>query len=192
MTRRLLPLSVAALALAGPAACAGTDGRPSGAAAPTRADAGARDLATRARALVAGDPSALGFRVVVSGPRAGVRAQTDRDARTITLFVRSGETPHRVAHDLAHELGHAVDHRLLTDADRAAYLRRRGVSGAAWWPSGAGDDYDAGAGDFAEVFALCRAASPEFRGTLAPRPADPCPLLPAAARRAALTTEVPS
>ena len=103
-------------------------------------------------------------------------------ARTITLYSRVTDAPHRVAHDLAHELGHAVDADRLSAADRAAYLRRRGVADAAWWPSGRGADYASGAGDFAEVFALCHAASAEFRSRLAPPPADPCAALPAAAR----------
>ena len=36
--------------------------------------------------------------------------------------------------------------------------------------------------DFAEVFARCHAASSEFRSRLALPPADPCAVLPAAAR----------
>ncbi len=33
-------------------------------------------------------------------------------------------------------------------------------------------------GDFAEVFAACHAASPEFRSRLAAPPDDPCGMLP--------------
>ena len=70
----------------------------------------------------------------------------------------------------------------MTKADRAAYLRRRGVPGAAWWPSAESADYAVGAGDFAETFALCHAGGPEFRSRLAAQPADPCGMLPADAR----------
>lgn len=86
-----------------------------------------------------------------------------------------------IAHDIAHELGHAYDAVRLTDADREAYLTRRGVPGAPWLPEGA-SDYAVGAGDFAEVFALCHAASPDFRGTLAARPDQACESLPVEAR----------
>jgi hypothetical protein len=89
---------------------------------------------------------------------------------------------HRVAHDVAHEVGHAYDVSRMTARERRRYLRRRGVPRAPWWP-GAGSDDASGAGDFAEVFALCHAASPDFRSRLAPRPASPCSLLPRGARR---------
>ena len=81
--------------------------------------------------------------------------------------------PHRVAHDIAHELGHAWDARFLDDRARARYLRGRGVPGVQWWPSGPGDDYATGAGDFAEMFARCHAAAPEFRSRLGPAAVRP-------------------
>ena len=111
-----------------------------------------------------------------------MRAETDTGARTITLFLDPADAPHRVAHDIAHELGHAWDSRHLDDAGRRAYLRGRGAAGAGWWPDRRSADYATGAGDFAEVFARCHAASPEFRSRLAPAPADACAALPAAAR----------
>jgi hypothetical protein len=97
----------------------------------------------------------------VSGPRGGVRGQTDTALRTITLYVDARDATHRAAHDLAHEVG---------------------APAARWSPAQAGSDYATGAGDFAEVFARCHAASPEFRSRLAPRPADACALLSAGAR----------
>jgi hypothetical protein len=150
------------------------------------AAAAARAVVRQAEALVTVAPSALGYRVRVAGPRPDVRAQTDTAARTVTLFVSPADAPHRVAHDLGHELGHAFDAVRVTPAQRAAYLRGRGAPRAAWWPGGAVSDYRSGAGDFAEVFALCHAASPEFRSRLAPRPQDPCALLPPGARTAIL------
>ncbi len=111
-----------------------------------------------------------------------MRGRIDTGARTITLFVAPGSAAHRVAHDLAHEIGHAVDAGRLSAAQRAAWVRARGAAGAAWWPSGEGSDYRSGAGDFAEVFALCHAASPDFRSRLAIRPQDACGLLPKDAR----------
>jgi hypothetical protein len=94
-----------------------------------------------------------------------------------------GDAPHRTAHDLAHEIGHAFDAVHMTPAARRAYLARRGVPHAAWWPRDRHGDYSVGAGDFAEVYALCHAASPDFRSRLAPRPVDACAILPAEAAR---------
>ena len=177
-------LGVAASALAFSALWPG-----GGAAAPrperlSAADAAsARAVVARAQRLVSVTPAELGYALRVAGPVAGLRGQTDPAARTITLFVAPHDAPHVVAHDLAHEIGHAFDARRLTGPQRAAYLRARGVAGARWLPaSGTASDYVSGAGDFAEVFALCHAASPIYRSRLAPRPADPCGVLPAQAR----------
>jgi hypothetical protein len=131
----------------------------------------------RATALV-GERRRFGYRVVVAPREGATRAQLDRRARTITLFVDPHDAPHRLAHDLAHELGHAYDLGHMTDADRAAYLRARGVPDWPWWVDNGADDYAVGAGDFAETFAACHAASPEFRSDVAARPADPCGMLP--------------
>jgi hypothetical protein len=139
----------------------------------------------RALPLVNGvSAAALGYRVELAPRRdAGLRALTDTGTHVITLYLAQGDAAHRTAHDLAHELGHAWDAEHMTPAMRRAYLARRGVPRASWWPTAAGrTDYEVGAGDFAEVFALCHAASPDFRGRLAPRPADPCTVLPAGAR----------
>ncbi len=150
-------------------------------AAPTASAAQLRAAADRAVALV-DDPRRFGYRLVLAPARRDMRGRVDPRARTITLFVDPHDATHRIAHDLAHELGHAYDLAHMTKADRAAYLRRRGVPGAAWWPSAESADYAVGAGDFAETFALCHAASPEFRSRLAAQPADPCGMLPRDAR----------
>lgn len=142
-----------------------------------------RALARAAQRLVGVRPSDLGYRLVLRGPRAGVRAATDPAARTITLYLGPGQVAHRVAHDLAHEIGHAYDARRMTAAQRRAWLARRGAVGRPWLPDGERSDYATGAGDFAEVFARCHAASPEFRSRLAPAPADACALLPPSAAR---------
>lgn len=134
-----------------------------------------------ALALVGYQPAALGYDIRFAPGRAGVRAQTDRASRTISVFVRRDDLPHVVAHDIAHELGHAYDQSRMNDMARNAYLAERGVATAPWRPDTA-SDYAVGAGDFAEVFALCHSASPDFRSELAARPDDPCELLPAGAR----------
>jgi hypothetical protein len=179
--RRLgLTLGLLAVALA---SCGGEDGAQPEAQAATAAD---RALVVRAQALVDVRPSDLGYRLVVRGADGEVRGQTSAARRTITLFVAPGDAAHRVAHDLAHEIGHAYDARRLEPAQRSAWLRARGAPSARWFPDGEVSDYETGAGDFAEVFARCHAASPEFRSRLAPRPADACALLPAGAHAAAL------
>jgi hypothetical protein len=180
--------AVAALAGIGASAFVFSAVWPQGPAAPqpqrlSAADAAtARAVVARAQRLVSVTPAQLGYTLRVAGPVAGLRGQTDTAARTITLFVSPRDAPHVVAHDLAHEIGHAFDARRLTPALRAAYLRTRGVPAAPWFPDRTASDYRSGAGDFAEVFALCHASSPVYRSRLAPRPADACRVLPAAAR----------
>lgn len=153
-----------------------------------RAASPVRDAVKRALPLISFDPRALRHRIRVAPARPDVRAELDRRTRTITLFARASDPPHRWAHDLAHELGHAFDDLRMTDADRRSYLYRRGRLGAAWAAAPGESDYAAGAGDFAEVFALCHTASTDFRSRLAPRPADPCTVLPAAALRLPAST----
>jgi hypothetical protein len=191
--RRARPLRVAlavVAALAGVAASALVFSvvLPHGTSAPrpqrmSAADAAAaRAVVARAQRLVSVTPAQVGYTLHVAGPVSGLRGQTDTGARTITLFVSPHDAPHVVAHDLAHEIGHAFDARRLTSAQRAAYLRARGVPAASWFPGHTASDYRSGAGDFAEVFALCHAASPVYRSRLAPRPADACRVLPPSAR----------
>jgi streptogramin lyase len=137
----------------------------------------------RALALVSYRWRHLGYRIVFAPARVGVRAMTDTRHHTITIYVRTTDRPQRIAHDIAHELGHAYDARFLRPRDRHAYLVLRGRPRAVWWPAAAGSDYASGAGDFAEVFAICHAPSKEFRSTLAPRPKRPCALLGALTAR---------
>jgi len=172
-------------------------GAPPRAAAGERAAHAAQDPAAARATLRAGarlvrlGPARLGVRVELAQPRPGLAARYDRARRTVTIFAAAGTAPHRVAHDLAHELAHAVDVERLTAADRRAYLVRRGSPRAGWWPGPDASDYAVGSGDFAEVFALCHAASPVFRSRLASRPADPCAVLgPAASRIAARASKV--
>jgi hypothetical protein len=143
-----------------------------------------RALAARVGGLVRLTPEVLGYRLQWGSPRPGTRAEADLRAKVITVYARRGDAPHRIAHDLAHELGHAYDHQRMTEASRRDYLARRGRPRAPWWPQPGPHGYTAGAEDFAEVFALCHAASPEFRSRLAPRPDAACAVLPAGARSA--------
>ena len=179
------PRALAAAALATLAAGCGAGAPQDDAPAPRGlSDAQQRTLAAQVQRLVPGvSAAALGYELRWGTPRAGTRAQADTGRREVWLFARAGDPPHRVAHDLAHELGHAYDHRRMTEAARRDYLQRRGRPGAPWWPGRGDHGYASGAEDFAEVFALCHAASPEFRSRLAARPDAPCDALPAAASR---------
>jgi hypothetical protein len=151
--------------------------------AASRVDPAAQRAALRRALALVSRPDRMGYRIVTAPPRPGVRAETNTGTRTITVYLDPPDASHRVAHDIAHELGHAWEADHLDAAGRRAYLRARGAAGAAWWPAPGTADYATGAGDFAEVFARCHAASPEFRSRLAPAPADSCAALPAAARR---------
>jgi hypothetical protein len=120
----------------------------------------------------------LGYEIVFAPGQRDVRAQTDLVAHRITVFLNRGDAAHRVAHDIGHELGHAYDQRYLNFTDRLQYLEARGHANGQWFPGRKFSDYDTGAGDFAEVFASCHAASPEFRSRLATKPSQPCSLIP--------------
>ena len=156
-----------------------TPAPPAPAAPPAKQQPAARPTITvaalgqRALALVRYPWRTLGYRIVFTAGRPGLRATTDTARRTIIVYVRTTDSPQRIAHDIAHELGHAYDARFLHPRDRRAYVALRGRPHAAWWPTAAGSDYATGAGDFAEVFALCHSPSREFRSLLAPRPANP-------------------
>lgn len=144
----------------------------------------AKKLAEAAAILTDVHPTALGYRVVLATAGDDLRGRTDADARTVTLYLRADDPPHRVAHDLAHETAHVYDFERMNEAARVEYLRGRGAPDVPWFPpDGERSDLEVGAGDFAEVFALCHAASPEFRSRVAPRPDDACALLPQGARR---------
>jgi hypothetical protein len=175
-------LLICAAAIAATAvALTATRGEPRHDARPVTDPAELTRLGADALALVNVDPKTSGYGITFAPGRDGVRAQTDRSTKTISVYLRDGDLPHVVAHDIGHELGHVYDQSSMDAATRAAYLEHRGVAGAAWLPDGA-SDYAVGAGDFAEVYALCHAASPDFRSELAPRPESPCDLLPAGAR----------
>lgn len=178
MTVRSRPLAVVVLLAAGASlhvTLAGGAPKQTPTAAPAAGPA-ERALARRASALLDVAPGALGLTVGLTGPRDGIRATLDHARKRVTLHVGPGPA-HRVAHDLAHEFGHAVDLDQLDPAARRRWLMVRGVPAQTpWWPDSR-SDYATGAGDFAEVFAACHAASPEFRSRVAPAPADPCALV---------------
>lgn len=87
--------------------------------------------------------------------REGLRALTYPAERRIEVFVRTSDTPATLHRVFAHELGHLIDVELNDDGDRARWFDVRGIAQETpWWPSASAPDFDTGAGDFAEAFAV--------------------------------------
>lgn len=84
--------------------------------------------------------------------RPGLLGGTWTYQHRVEVYVRDGDEPAGLAFTFAHELGHIVDMTWLTDADRAGWAGRRGITGR-WWTSDEQPDWAVGAGDWAETFA---------------------------------------
>jgi hypothetical protein len=91
--------------------------------------------------------------------RDGIRALTFPAERRIEVFVRSTDTATTLHRVFAHELGHVIDVELNSDEDRARWSDARDIDQRTpWWPSAESPDFDTGAGDFAEAFAVWETA----------------------------------
>ena len=91
--------------------------------------------------------------------RDGIRALTFPAERRIEVFVRSTDTATTLHRVFAHELGHVIDVELNSDEDRARWSDVRDIDQRTpWWPSAESPDFDTGAGDFAEAFAVWETA----------------------------------
>lgn len=89
----------------------------------------------------------------------------------IEIFVREDSTPEFLYRVLAHELGHAVDVSLNSGDDRRAWLEARDIADAPWWPGSGKADFETGAGDFAESFAVWMTGqTTDFRSELGSAP----------------------
>lgn len=87
--------------------------------------------------------------------RDGIRALTFPGERRIEVFVRATDTAATLHRVFAHELGHVIDVELNSDQDRARWFDVRDIDqNTPWWPSAESPDFDTGAGDFAEAFAV--------------------------------------
>lgn len=128
-------------------------------ASPAVTTFGGVDARERALALITYPWEARlpGWTIVFGSSRAGLRGLTFPDSKRIEIYVRSTDTPESLARVLAHELGHAVDLQLNDVADRQRWMQARGIEGARWWPDPSTADFDTGAGDFAEAFAVWQA-----------------------------------
>ena len=101
--------------------------------------------------------------------RTGFLGATWPDSRRIEIFVRDDLGDRDVAFTLAHEIGHAVDVVHLDEADRSRWLRARGRTDARWWADSGASDFEVGAGDWAEAFAVWQVGGRSL-STVAPQP----------------------
>ncbi len=89
----------------------------------------------------------------------------------IQIFVRDNSTVDSLYRVLAHEFGHAVDVSLNSGDERRQWLTQRGQPNLQWWPDSGKADFQTGAGDFAEVFAVWMIKdSSDFRSQVGPTP----------------------
>lgn len=100
-----------------------------------------------------------GWTIKYEGNRPGYRGMTNRIEKTVTVYVRDGDTPSFVAEILSHELGHALDLELMNNDQRLLWLEVRGMP-QVWWVDDATPDFAAGQGDFAEAIAALWVGSP--------------------------------
>ena len=97
---------------------------------------------------------------IVFEPGGSGHGQTNPATRRIDVGVASGADVFAVARVAAHEIGHAADLTMNDTGARRAWKAQRGIpADAPWWPSGTGNDFSTGAGDFAECFATWQLGS---------------------------------
>lgn len=102
-----------------------------------------------------------GWTVVYASERSGYRGLTNTPSRTVTIYIRSGDSVGTTAEILAHELGHALDVTYLTNQQRSQWLDARGMP-QVWWAGEGLTDFSVGAGDFAEAIAALWVGSPSY------------------------------
>ena len=101
-----------------------------------------------------------GWEVRYRGSNSSFRGLTFPYDKVVEIYVRGGDTPESVAGILAHELGHAIDVTHFVASDRDDWLDARGIQSSPWWPSAYANDFQTGAGDFAEAFAYWAVGDP--------------------------------
>ena len=112
-----------------------------------------------------------GWTIEFLGGRPGYLGATWPERKRIEIFVRDGLTDGELAFTLAHEIGHAVDVVHFDQDDRTRWLRVRGRPDARWWTGSGVSDFEVGAGDWAEAFAVWQVGGRSL-STLADQP-DP-------------------
>lgn len=101
-----------------------------------------------------------GWEVRYRGSNSSFRGLTFPYDKVVEIYVRSGDTPESTAGILAHELGHAIDVTHFGAGDRDDWLNARSILSSPWWPSAYANDFQTGAGDFAESFAYWAVGDP--------------------------------
>lgn len=121
-----------------------------------------QELGAQAEALLPFQWEGLlpGWTITYNGPNSEFRGLTYPYDKSIELYVRDDDTASSLAGILAHELGHAVDVTHLDDGHRSEWLEIRSIEGAQWWPDAYASDFETGAGDFAEAFAVWAVEDP--------------------------------
>ena len=95
----------------------------------------------------------LGYTITFLGQPRPQRAITDNTARTITVYLRPGQTAALTAKIVAYEIGHVVDFWCNTLSTRRAWLHHRHAPAHAhWWAPDTRPEWAYGSGDFADVF----------------------------------------
>lgn len=120
--------------------------------------------------LISFPVAATRYTMVFAGHLDGILGITDNSNRTITIYIRNGQSTSSIARVIAHEIGHAVDFGLLTWAKRAEYMSIRGLTADSWYPCNLCEDYASPAGDFAEVFAYWQLGPGDFRSMMSGEP----------------------
>ena len=95
-----------------------------------------------------------GWNIVYSDANEDFRGLTYPYDNTIELYVRNDDTAESLSGILAHEIGHAIDVTHFDDAMRRTWSEARSIESAQWWPDAYASDFETGAGDFAEAFAV--------------------------------------
>jgi hypothetical protein len=95
-----------------------------------------------------------GWNIVYSDANEHFRGLTYPYDNTIELYVRNDDTAESLSGILAHEIGHAIDVTHFDDVMRRTWSETRNIEAAQWWPDAYASDFETGAGDFAEAFAV--------------------------------------
>lgn len=113
----------------------------------------------------------VGFEIEFLPYRGRFLGLTDARTRTISIFVRRGQSEGDLRTTIAHEIGHALDAVTGTEEMRRSYREVRGIGAdVAWYPCERCDDLRSPAGDFAETFARWLVGPGHVRRTLASAP----------------------
>ena len=142
-------------------------------AAQVRVDAGvSRGYATAVLSGLRFRPARLNYTVIFRAESRPQRAITVNSERTITLYLRPGQSVALSRKVLAYEMGHVLDFWCGTKTTRQAWLRvRHAARGTHWWAPDEKPEWAYGSGDYADVFSVWATGSDlGYVSTVAPLP----------------------